>query len=199
MDVAELERTLDLWAAMWQPRERARFEEAVERIVADVEGPLPMRLAALAACLVIGTPRLLGAAESALAVLDDLFADAVVEVAEPRARVMRHAGKLAHDIFGVTFLLEKAVRDPSNLVADKLLDRIDVRDLYAAMHAAFADDVRAEAARRIARRGPHQRARLFDALDLDAASFEDQLSIDVPLDDLDAGPSDASERASDAA
>jgi hypothetical protein len=183
VDVVQLERTLDLWASMWQPRERARFEDALERVVHS-DAPLPMRLAALAACEVIGSPRLLGAAERAATELDEIWLLAVEEVAEPRARLMRHAGRLQHDIFGVRFLLDKAVRDPQNPVADKLLDRVDVRDLYAAMHAALDDETRTEAARRLARRGPHQRARLFAAVDLDAEAFDEQLSIDVPLDDL---------------
>ena len=52
------------------------------------------------------------------------------------------------------------------------------------MNITFDDDLRAEAARRIARRGPRQRARLLAALDLPHDAFDDQLSVDVPLDDL---------------
>lgn len=183
VDVAQLERTLDLWASMWQPRERARFEEALAQVVIGDES-LALRLAALAACRVIGSPRLLGAAERAASELDEIWIEAVQEVVEPRARLMRHAARLQHDLFGVRFLLEKAVRDPENPVADKLLDRVDVRDLYTAMHAGLDERVRVEAARRLARRGPYQRTRLFAALDLDAAAFDEQLAVDVSLDDL---------------
>jgi hypothetical protein len=184
VDVSQLERTLDLWASMWQPRERVLFENAIVRVVHS-DGPLPLRLAALAACQVIGSPRLLGVAEGATETLDEISLDAIAEVAEPRARLMRHALRMQHDIFGVKFLLEKAVRDPDNPVADKLLERVDVRDLYAAMHAVVDEEVRVEAARRLARRGPHQRSRLLAALDLDADEFDEQLAVDVPLDDLD--------------
>jgi hypothetical protein len=183
VDVAQLERTLDLWASMWQPRERVLFERALERILdGDASGPL--KLAALAACRVIGTPRLLGAAERVAATFDDEALAAVRAEAEPRARVFRHAALLLHDTGSVTFLLAKSVRDPDNPVADRLLDRVDIRDVYAIMQSAEDDDVRAEAARRLARRGPHQRARLRAVLGLDADAFDEQLSIDVPLDDL---------------
>ena len=69
-------------------------------------------------------------------------------------------------------------------MADKLLDRVDIRDLYAVMSATFDDELRLEAARRIARRGPRQRARLQAALDLPIGAFDDALAVDVPLDHL---------------
>jgi hypothetical protein len=78
------------------------------------------------------------------------------------------------------------VRDPYNRVADKLLDRVDIRELYSVMSLSFDDEHRVEAAAHIARRGPHQRARLLAALDLAADAFEAALAVDVPLDDLDA-------------
>jgi hypothetical protein len=183
LDVAQLERTLDLWASMWLAPERTQFERALERVV-DGDAPAPLKAAALAACHIIGTPRLLGAATRAGWFVDDELLGEVASVAEPRARIMRHAARLQHDRDGVYFLLDKIVRDPGNPVADKLLDRVDIRDLYAVMNVSFEDDVRAEAARRIARRGPHQRARLLSALDLPPDAFDDQLSVDVPLDDL---------------
>ena len=183
LDVMELERTLDLWASMWLPEERAQFERAVERIV-DGEAPLPLKAAAVAACRIIATPRLLGAVERAAWLLEDHVLDEIDEVAEPRARLLRHAERLAHDRQGVAFLVDKAVRDPGNPVADKLLDRVDVRDLYAVMTESDDDETRREAARRIARRGPRQRARLIAALDLPRDAFDDALAVDVPLEDL---------------
>ena len=183
LDVGQLESTLDLWASMWLARERAQFERALERVV-DGEAPLPLKAAALAACRVIATPRLLGAAERAARSLDDATLEEIDAAAEPRARLQRHAARLALDRPSVAFLLDKAVRDPENPVADKLLDRVDIRDLYAVMSLTFDDDRRAEAARRLARRGPYQRARLFAALDLPPDAFDDQLAIDVSLDNL---------------
>ncbi len=185
LDEAELERTLDLWASMWLADERVQFERALERVV-DGDAPLPLKAAAVAACRVIGTPRLLGAAERAWWFLDEPTLADIDAMALPRARILRHAERLAHDRRSVAFLLDKAVRDPENPVADKLLDRVDVRDLYAVMSATFDDLQRVEAARRIARRGPHQRGRLIAALGLPLDAFEEQLAVDVPLDDLDA-------------
>jgi hypothetical protein len=164
---------------MWQPRERAQFEAALERVL-EGDGSPPLKLAALATCHVIGSPRLLGAAARAELSFDEASLDDVAEVAAPRARLLRHAHRLQHDIVAVIFLLEKAVRDPENPVADKLLDRIDVRDLFAAMHASNDEEVRAEAGRRLISRGHYQRARLVAALDLDDGG----VSVDVPLDDL---------------
>jgi len=183
LDEAELERTLDLWASMWLAEERVHFERALERIV-DGEAPLSLKAAAVAACQIIATPRLLGAAERAWWLLDETTLAEIEEVAAPRARILRHAERMAHDRIGIGFLLDKAVRDPSNPVADKLLDRVDIRDLYAVMSATFDDAQRSEAARRIARRGPHQRTRLFAALDLPPDAFDAELAVDVPLDDL---------------
>ncbi len=183
LDVMELERTLDLWSSMWLPEERAQFERAVERVV-DGYGPFPLKAAAVAACRIIATPRMLGALERAEWLLEDDVLHEIDAVAGPRARLMRHAERLAHDRQGVAFLLDKAVRDPENPVADKLLDRVDIRDLYAVMTTSFDDERKREAARRIALRGPRQRARLCAALDLPRDAFDDALAVDVPLEDL---------------
>jgi hypothetical protein len=183
VDVAQLERTLDLWASMWHAHERALFERALERVV-DGDGAEPLRLAALAACAVIATPRLLGAAERVAAELDDDTLEAVAAVVAPRRRLVGHAARLARDPSAVLFWLGKAVRDPDHPAADKLLDRVDIRDLYAVLQATDDDSLRTEAARRLARRGPHQRARLRQALDLEPEAFDEQLWVDVPLDDL---------------
>ena len=190
LDESELERTLDLWASMWLPEERAQFERAVERVV-DGAAPLALKAAAVAACRAIATPRLLGIAERADWVLEDELLDEIERVATPRARLLRHAERLSHDRAGVAFLLDKVVRDPENPVADKLLDRVDLREIYAVMSATFDDDRRMEAARRIARRGKRQKARLLAALDLPDDAFDDALAIDVPLDDLAAFDDDA--------
>jgi hypothetical protein len=184
LDIAQLERTLDLWASMWEPRERALFERALERVL-EAHAPATMKLVALAACEVIGTPRLLGAATNAAPLFDPFSLAAVDAITLPLARVCRHAEQLRRDTATVYLLVAKAVRDPENPVADKLLDRIDIRDLYAVMQSSDGEELRVEAARRIARRGAHQRARLFTSLDLDPDAFaEELLSVDVPLDDL---------------
>ncbi len=186
VDVAQLERTLDLWASMWQPRERAQFERALERVL-DGDATPSLKAAALAACRVIATPRLLGAATRAAAAMDVMTLEDIETVAEPRARLLRHAERLQHDRAGVMFLLENVVRNPGNRVADKLLDRVDIRDLYAVMNITFDDELRREAALRLSRRGPHQRTRLVATLGLPPDAFDEQLAVDVPLDDLDDG------------
>jgi hypothetical protein len=181
-DQAQLSRTLDLWAAMWQPRERLVFERALERVLV---GDAPeLKRAAVAACHIIATPRLLAAVAHAVAVDAVAAAEAAAIAADvvPEARVMAHAARFARDREGISFLMLRFVREPDNAVADKLLDRVDIRDLWALLQASDDDTLRAEAARRIARRGPHQRARLCAALDLQA--LDDELAIDVPIDDL---------------
>ena len=189
LDEGELERTLDLWASMWLAEERVQFERALERVV-DGDAPEALKAAAVAACRIIATPRLLGAAERSWWFMEESTLADIDAVVEPRARLMRHAERLAHDRVGIAFLLDKAVRDPGNPVADKLLDRVDIRSLYAVMCQTFDDARHAEAGRRVARRGPHQRARLLAALDLPADVFDEQLAIDVPIDDLGDGIED---------
>jgi len=184
LDEAQLERTLDLWASMWLAEERVQFERALERVV-DGDAPEPLKAVAVAACRIIGTPRLIGAAERSWWFMEESTLAHIDAIVETRARIMRHASRLAQDRAGVAFLLDKAVREPGNPVADKLLDRVDIRDLYAVMSQTFDDALRVEAGRRLARRGPHQRTRLLAALDLPADVFDEQLAVDVPVDDLD--------------
>jgi len=191
LDEAQLERTLDLWASMWEAGERVRFEDALERALIGAvfeEGARPQALAALAACLTIHTPRLLGAACSA--VEHGWFSDdeqvAAEMVSRERERLLRHAERLRHQLGAVLFLLEKATRQPENVVVDKLLERIDLRDLWTALQLTGDERLHDEAARRIARRGRHQRSRLLTMLGLERTAFEEQLSVDVPLDEIDA-------------
>jgi hypothetical protein len=184
MDTAFLERVLDLWASKWHAEERAKVEVALER-VADGDGPLPRTAAAVAACAIISTPRLLRVVERARWVLDDATLAQIDAVAKPRARIQRLAEKL--DRASVTALVEKVVSDARNPVANMLLDRVDIRELYAVMNLTFDREQRVEAARRIARRGEHQRARLVAALDLSPAAFDALLAVDAPIDDLDDG------------
>jgi hypothetical protein len=183
-DPAQLERTLDLWASMWQPRERVVFERAIERVLFGDD--VRLKPAALAACYAIATVRLVDAAERAVAagVVPYEQSAAIVATVDPLARVLHHATRFGRDREGVAFLLRKLLRE-HNPVADHLLDRIDIRDLWALLQASDDELLKAEAARRIARRGPHQRARLCKALGLDV--IDEELSVDVPLDDLESG------------
>lgn len=184
LDRAELERTLDLWASMWQPRERVLFERALERVVDGHDTPASLRAAAMAACRVIATPRLVAAAMRAAAELEPAERAEVEAVAEPLGRLCAHAARVSHDEQAVLFWLDKVLRDPGHPAADKLLDRVDIRALWTLLQSSDDDRRRAELSRRLSRRGPHQRARLLQALDLDGAAFDAELAVDVPLDDL---------------
>jgi hypothetical protein len=188
VDLDQLERTLDLWASMWQPRERELFEFALERVLQN-EPSRSLRLAALAACRAIGTPGLHAIAERSESQFDALELEDVFTVVEPRAWVLAVAATLAHNHRAVVFLLDDVVHGPDGAAADAVLDRVDIRDLYAVMHAEEDELLRTEAARRLARRGPHQRARLLSALGLSpealAAELEQEVHIDIDLDGYD--------------
>jgi hypothetical protein len=183
LDYAQVQRSLDLWASLWQPRERDAFEHALARVILGAASA-DLKRAALAACHVIATPSLLSLAARAVAeghFTVDEAADIAADV-DHEARLWQHAARFTHDREGTAFLLRRIVREPNNPVADKLLDRVDVRDLWAVMQVADDDETRAEAARRIARRGQHQRHRLCQALGME--SLDDALAVDVPLEDL---------------
>ncbi len=163
LDEAQLERTLDLWASTWRDDERAACEQALARLVAAEECPAearPQTVAALAACLIVATPALMAAALDAVGRFSNAELSAVGLAVEARQPLYRRAEELRHRVAAVVVLLEKAARAPDNAVADALLERIDARDLWAALHASCDPLVRAEAAWRLGRRGPHQRANL---------------------------------------
>ena len=86
LDEAELERTLDLWASMWLAEERVQFERALERVV-DGDAAAPLKAVAVAACRIIATPRLLGAAERSWWFMEESTLAAIEAVVEVRARV----------------------------------------------------------------------------------------------------------------
>jgi hypothetical protein len=160
LDEAHLERTLDLWSSAWQDDERAACEQALARLVTAEECPAearPQTVAALAACFLVATPALMEAALDAVGRFSNAELSAVGLAVERRQPVYRRAGELRHRADAIIVLLEKAARDPDNSIADQLLERIDARDLWTAMHASYDPQVRAEAAWRLARRGPHQR------------------------------------------
>jgi hypothetical protein len=163
LDEAQLERTLDLWSSVWREDERAACEQALARLVAAEECPAearPQTVAALAACLIVATPTLMEVALDAVGRFSNAELSAVGLAVETRQPLYRRAVELRHRVVAVVALLEKAARQPDNSVADQLLERVDARDLWAALHASCDPRVRAEAAWRLARRGPHQRYNL---------------------------------------
>src|SRR5262249_52157159 len=117
----------------------------------------------LAACFAIGTPRLLEAAGAT-----QQFT--VEEVASARAGTLDLARclEVAERMRGDRAVLEVLLDDPTGF-ADQLLDRVDVRDLHFIAQASADPRVAGEAARRIARRGEHQRRRLARALGISIA------------------------------
>jgi hypothetical protein len=170
IDLEKLESTLDLWASLWSPRERDAVEGALSRVLAG-DGRHETRLAALAACHVIATPRLLEAAARAVEL--DRFtaaeADAVERETLPLYRLVEHAARIRGAQEVVALLAARFLDEPRNPIAGPLLDRVDVRDLFVVAQASDDPRVRAEAERRIARRGPHQRARLARSLGVEVA------------------------------
>ena len=159
LDEAQLERTLDLWASTWREDERQACEQALARLVVAEECPAearPQTVAALAACFIVATPALMAAALEVVGRFSNAELSAVGMAVELRQPLYRRAVELRHRAAAVVALLEKAARDPHNSVTDQLLERVDARDLWAALHASCDPRVRAEAAWRLARRGPHQ-------------------------------------------
>ena len=163
LDEAHLERTLDLWSSAWREDERAACEQALARLVTAEECPAearPQTVAALAACFIVATPALMAAALDAVGRFSNAELSAMGLAVELRQPLYRRAVELRHRVAAVVALLEKAARQPDHAIADQLLERVDARDLWAALHASCDPQVRAEAAWRLARRGPHQRFHL---------------------------------------
>ena len=100
VDLDQLERSLDLWASMWEPHERVSFERALERVlVSDVSEPL--QLAALAACQIIATPRLLGVDDKLGALEAGKLADVIAVPGDPARDI--------HAMEHVSFVMKEGV------------------------------------------------------------------------------------------
>jgi hypothetical protein len=164
VDLRLLGPTIDLWMCMWDPAEQLSFETALLRAMTDPH-PRPLRLLALAACHVIGTPRLLGAA-ARIAEARKFTPEEIrfVEgVTVPHHNLLRTAARMRGNVLGVELLLARVASgfDPA---AHALLDYIDVRDLVAVARTTLDARLFAEVERRIARRGKYQRGRAANLL-----------------------------------
>jgi hypothetical protein len=162
LDEAQLERTLDLWSSLWQEDERAACEQALARLVTAEEcadEARPQTVAALAACFIVATPTLMEAALDVVGRFNNAELAAVGLAVEARQPHYRRAVELRHRVQEVVALLERAAREPDE-EADRLLERVDARDLWEALHQSDDPTVRAEAAWHLGRRGPHQRYNL---------------------------------------
>jgi hypothetical protein len=181
-DPRTLERTLDLWASSWEAEERAAIERALAKILAGTT-PLPTQLAALAACYAIGTSALHAAAAGASQFTAEEIAG-VREATLDLARCLEVAERMRGDRAVIELLLD----DPSGF-ADELLDRVDVRDLHFIAQANGDERIAGEAARRIARRGEHQRRRLARALGISVGELRALYAASYDATDPAASPS----------
>lgn len=165
IDFPQLDATLDLWRCMWEPEEQEAFETALVRSMTD-QHPRPRRLLALAACHVIGTPRLLAAA--ARIAEAGIFASDEVEWLEKatlsRHNLLRKAQRMHGNVLGVELLLARVVSGPNDVQADALLDFVDVRDLVAVARTTLDARLFGEVERRLLRRGKYQRGRAANLL-----------------------------------
>jgi hypothetical protein len=165
IDVRQLAGALDLWLCMWEPEEQERFETAVVRAMTDAN-PRATRMQALALCWVIGTPRLIAAAQR----LGDtrVFRDGDVqatEIAVSPLRALLDAGRrLRGNVLGVELLLARYVSNREDRQADASLDWVDVRDLVAVARTTIDARLFGEIERRITRRGKYQRGRAANLL-----------------------------------
>jgi hypothetical protein len=165
IDVRHLAGALDLWLCMWEPEEQERFETAVVRAMTDAN-PRATRIKALALCWVLGTPRLLAAAQR----LADagIFRDGDVEATEivvsPLRDLLDAGRRLRGNVLGVELLLARFVSDHADRQADATLDWVDVRDLVAVARTTIDARLFGEIERRIARRGKYQRGRAANLL-----------------------------------
>jgi hypothetical protein len=178
----DLERTRDLWAALWDAREKEAFERALLRVVAG-DGPRRLRLEALAACHILATPAMLETAQ--LAIEEGWFTDAeldwIAAQTVPLYRLHKHARELRGHRAVVQFFIQLHLDEPGHPLAGPLLDVIDLCDLYLVGQMS-PRPIALEAARRILSRGEHQCRRLAHSLGI---ALEDLPAAVLPDDDDD--------------
>jgi hypothetical protein len=167
LDPAPLVDALDLWACMWEPVERERFELALVQTLAG-DHPHALKLHALILCHVLGTPRLCDAAADAAD--SGLFSAEELKTVEadtlPWYRLVSAADHLRGNVRGVELLLKRVVNGPAP-DADQLLDWVDLRDLVAVARTTLDARLYAEVVRRVATRGRYQQARAANLLDFE--------------------------------
>jgi hypothetical protein len=161
IDLKDLEGTLDLWGCMWSAEEQQAFETALVLALTDAHSRAT-RMRALAACHVIATQRLLGAAarvaESGVFTAAELAS--IEETTLPIHRRLRQVERLRGDLGAVERLLAHVVDgEASGRSEVDVLDGIDLRDLVAVARTTLDARLFGEIDRRIARRGRYQRAR----------------------------------------
>jgi hypothetical protein len=163
--VRELAGTIDLWGCMWEEEERERFETAVVLSMTAIH-PLRGRTLGFATALLIGTPRLLAAAEhfAKTRLLSNEEIAWIRRRIAPLAQLCISAKRLRGDMEALEALVMRHVVDPTCAELDELLDLVDVRDLVALAQTTADRRLKAEAKRRIGQRGRYQRARVESVL-----------------------------------
>lgn len=165
IDVRQLAGALDLWLCMWEPEEQERFETAVVRAMTDAN-PRGTRLQALSLCWVLGTPRLLAAAQRLAdsGVFPTMDVEAIAIAASPLRSLVDAGRRLRGNVLGVELLLARYVSNRDDREADATLDWVDLRDLVAVARTTIDARLFREIERRIARRGKYQRGRAANLL-----------------------------------
>ena len=172
-NLPELDGILDLWGATWEPADRRVLEDSLIRAIADEAQPLAIRRAALSACHVLATERL-------VQTIGDTYRDRHFS-AEELLDIERDAVPLRHLLHEAQLLrgnlgaVEALCRPEAACVPslDALLDLVDVRDLIALARSSIRDAAtRRELTRRLLKRGKHQRARAREAFQQAADSDE---------------------------
>jgi hypothetical protein len=165
IDLRQLAGALDLWLCMWEPDEQERYETAVVRAMTDAN-PRATRIQALALCHVLGTSRLLSAAQrvAGAGIFRDGDVDVIAVVASPLRALLDAGSRLRGNVLGVELLLARYVSNEDDREADATLDWVDVRDLVAVARTTIDARLFGEIERRIARRGKYQRGRAANLL-----------------------------------
>jgi hypothetical protein len=159
-DVRPIGGTLDLWLCMWVPDERARFENALVRVMSPGH-ERRLRALALAAAHAIATPRLLAAA-ARLGEVGPFCPDEISEIEDavaPLYRVLDAAERLRGNVRAVEHLIARIVARHARPGDGVLLDWVDVRDLVTVARTTVDARLFGEICRRFRRRGRYQRAR----------------------------------------
>ncbi len=165
IDVRKLAGALDLWLCMWEPEEQERFETAVVRAMTDAN-PHATRLQALSLCRIVGTPRLVAAAQrlADAGVLPEMDAQAIEIAASPFRALLDAGRRLRGNVLGIELLLARYLANHDDRQADATLDWVDVRDLVAVARTTVDPRLFGEIERRIAGRGKYQRGRAANLL-----------------------------------
>lgn len=150
---------------MWEPEEQERYETAVVRAMTDAN-PHATRLQALALCWVIGTSRLLAAAQRLAdsGVFPTQELEAIAIAASPLRALVDAGRRLRGNVLAVELLLARYVSNPNDREADATLDWVDVRELVAVARTTIDARLFGEIERRLARRGKYERGRAANLL-----------------------------------